>query len=41
MAVLRNALILLGIPIYWHKVITGGVILMAVLFDRIRVFKRQ
>ena len=41
MAVLYNALILLGIPIYWHKVITGAVILMAVLFDRIRIFKRQ
>ena len=38
MAVLYNALILLGIPIYWHKVITGGVILTAVLFDRIRLF---
>ncbi len=40
MAVLYNALILLGIPIYWHKVITGGVILTAVLFDRIRLFRR-
>jgi ribose transport system permease protein len=41
MAVLYNALILLGIPIYWHKVITGGVILTAVLFDRIRLFRQS
>ena len=41
MAVLYNALILLGVPIYWHKVITGGVILTAVLFDRIRLLQRQ
>ena len=41
MAVLYNALILLGVPIYWHKVITGGVILTAVLFDRIRLFERK
>ena len=40
MAVLYNALILLGVPIYWHKVITGGVILTAVLFDRIRLLQR-
>lgn len=40
MAVLFNALILLGVPIYWHKVITGGVILTAVLLDRIRLFQR-
>jgi len=41
MAVLYNALILLEIPIYWHKVITGGVILSAVLVDKLRFFKRQ
>jgi len=41
MAVLFNALILLGVPIYWHKVITGGVILTAVLFDRIGLLGRQ
>ena len=40
MAVLYNALILMGVPIYWHKVITGGVILTAVLFDRIRLLQR-
>ncbi|MCX6375376.1 MAG: ABC transporter permease [Armatimonadetes bacterium] len=40
-AVLYNALILLGVPIYWHKVITGAVILTAVLFDRIRLFGRS
>lgn len=37
MAVLYNALILLGVTIYWHKVITGGVILAAVLVDRLRL----
>ena len=45
MAVLYNALILLGasagVSIYWHKVITGGVILTAVLFDRLRLFGKQ
>ena len=40
MAVLFEALILLGVPIYWHKVIVGGVILTAVLFDKIRELRR-
>lgn len=40
MAVLYNALLLLGVPIYWHKVITGGVILIAVLLDRLRFCKQ-
>ena len=36
MAVLSNALILLGVPITWHKVLTGIIILSAVLADRLR-----
>ena len=39
-AVLYDALILLGVPVYWHKVIVGGVILTAVLVDRLRVFRK-
>ena len=41
MAVLYDALILLGVSIYWHKIITGGVILTAVLLDRLRLYGRQ
>ena len=45
MAVLYNALILLGaslgISVYWHKVITGAVILSAVLLDRVRFMRSQ
>lgn len=36
MAVLSNALILQGIHPYWHKVITGAIILAAVMVDRLR-----
>lgn len=39
MAVLSNSLILLGVPIYWHKVITGAIILIAVLVDKLRFLK--
>lgn len=41
MAVLYNALILTGVPIHWHKVIIGGVILTAVLFDKMRSLRRK
>jgi len=36
MAVLANALILLGVPITWHKVLTGIIIIAAVLVDKFR-----
>jgi len=39
MAVLSSSLILLGVPIYWHKVITGAIILIAVLVDKVRFLR--
>lgn len=36
MAVLANALILLGVPITWHKVLTGIIIMAAVLVDKFK-----
>jgi len=39
--VIRNSLGLLGINAFWQGVFIGGAILMAVLFDRIRNFRRS
>ncbi|TIP81589.1 MAG: ABC transporter permease [Mesorhizobium sp.] len=39
--VIRNSLGLLGINAFWQGVFIGGAILMAVLFDRIRNFRRN
>lgn len=36
MGVLRNGLILLGVNVYWQQVAIGGVIVLAVLLDRLR-----
>lgn len=36
MGVLRNGLILLGVTVYWQKVAIGGVIVLAVVLDRLR-----
>lgn len=41
MSVLYSALILLGVSKYWHKLIIGGVILAAVLFDRLRYVRER
>ncbi|MER9634026.1 ABC transporter permease [Mesorhizobium sp. M0228] len=39
--VIRNSLGLLGINAFWQGVFIGGAILLAVLFDRIRNFRRN
>jgi len=39
--VIRNSLGLLGINAFWQGVFIGGAILLAVLFDRIRNFRRS
>ncbi|ESZ20215.1 MULTISPECIES: ABC transporter permease [unclassified Mesorhizobium] len=39
--VIRNSLGLLGINAFWQGVFIGGAILMAVLFDRLRNFRRN
>lgn len=36
MGVLRNGLILLGVTVYWQQVVIGGVIVLAVVLDRLR-----
>ena len=37
MGLLRNGLALLGVSGYWQQIVIGGVIILAVLIDRIRV----
>ena len=39
--VIRNSLGLLGINAFWQGTFIGGAILLAVLFDRIRNFRRS
>jgi ribose transport system permease protein len=39
--VIRNSLGLLGINAFWQGVFIGGAILLAVLFDRLRNFRRE
>ncbi|RUU25078.1 ABC transporter permease, partial [Mesorhizobium sp. M6A.T.Ca.TU.002.02.2.1] len=39
--VIRNSLGLLGINAFWQGTFIGGAILMAVLFDRLRNFRRN
>ncbi len=41
MSVFYSALILLGVSKYWHKLIIGGVILAAVMFDKLRYFRER
>ncbi len=41
MSVLYSALILLDASVYWHKLILGGVILVAVLLDKFRYLGKQ
>ena len=36
MGVLRNGLVLVGVDVYWQQVAIGGVIIVAVLLDRMR-----
>jgi ribose transport system permease protein len=36
MGVLRNGLVLLGVDVYWQQVVIGGVIVLAVMLDRVR-----
>lgn len=36
MGVLRNGLILVGVDVYWQQVVIGGVIVLAVMLDRLR-----
>ena len=38
---LRNSLGLLGINAFWQGTFIGGAIILAVLFDRIRNFRRS
>ncbi len=41
MSVFYSALILLGVSKYWHKLIIGGVILAAVMFDKLRYLRER
>jgi len=36
MGVLRNGLVLLGVNVYWQQVAIGGVIVLAVMLDKVR-----
>jgi ribose transport system permease protein len=37
--VLRNGLVLAGINAYWQIVLVGGIIILAVLVDRMRTMR--
>ncbi len=41
MGLLRNGLALLGVSGYWQQIVIGGVIVLAVLIDRIRIARSQ
>jgi ribose transport system permease protein len=41
MGLLRNGLALLGVSGYWQQIVIGGVIILAVLVDRIRIARSQ
>lgn len=41
MGLLRNGLALLGVSGYWQQIVIGGVIILAVLIDRIRIARSQ